>query len=142
MALGWSVGARLLRWLISTGITVAVFYALAGRWDLPWLWATAVVASLVTLPLTLTLDPDLARERRRPGPRGPQRRPPGYLGMLLGYPVIAVAIGSWWALIPGALCVLIVLRRTMLEDAYLLEHLPGYREYAAAGPNRLIPGVW
>ena len=224
MALGWSVGARLLRWLISTGITVAVFYALAGRWDLPWLWATAVVASLVTLPLTLTIDPDLARERRRPGPgavdrvtrvimtaaagtqvviacldvgrfhwsdripralhivglvllaggfglvtwsaavnrffssvvriqserghaivtTGPYRylRHPGYLGMLLGYPVIALAIGSWWTLIPGALCVLIVLRRTMLEDAYLLEHLPGYREYAAAVPSRLIPGVW
>src|SRR3990172_6348022 len=68
MTLGWSIGARILRWLISTALTVAVFYAVAGRWDLPWLWATAALGSLLTLGLTLTIDPDLARERRRPGP--------------------------------------------------------------------------
>lgn len=56
MALGWSVGARLFRWVISAAITVAVFYALAGRWDLPWLWATAALGSLLTLVLTLTID--------------------------------------------------------------------------------------
>ncbi len=224
MTLGWSTGGRILRWLIGTAVTVAVFYALAGRWDLPWLWATAAVGSLLTLPLTLTMDPDLARERRRPGPggvdhvtrvvmvgaigaqvivacvdvgrfhwsdtvpatvhllglvlfvagfglvtwsvainrffssvvriqserghaivtTGPYRyvRHPGYVGMLLGYPVIALAIGSWWALVPGALCVAIVLRRAALEDAYLLEHLAGYRDYAATVRSRLIPGVW
>lgn len=75
---------------------------------------------------------------------GPYRyvRHPGYLGMLLGYPVIALAIGSWWALLPSALCALIVLRRAALEDAYLQEHLAGYREYAAGVTHRLIPGVW
>ncbi len=224
MTFGWSVGARIARWLISAAITVAVFYLLAGRWDLPWLWATAALGSLLTLGMTLTIDPDLARERRRPGPggldrvtrlamaasvaaqvsvacldigrfhwsdtvplaahvlglavfglgfgllswavvvnrffssvvriqtdrghaiitQGPYRyvRHPGYLGMLLGYPVIALAVGSWWALVPSALCVLVVLRRLRIEDAYLQEHLAGYREYATRVPYRLVPGVW
>jgi protein-S-isoprenylcysteine O-methyltransferase Ste14 len=69
-------------------------------------------------------------------------RHPGYLGMLMSYPFVSLAIGSWWALIPGALCFAIVLRRAMLEDAYLQRHLPGYREYAGSVAHRLIPGVW
>ncbi len=224
MTLGWSVWARLARWLLSAAITVAVLYLLAGRWDLPWLWATGATGSLLTLALTLTIDPELARERRRPGPGGLDRatrvvmsvcvaaemviasldvgrfhwsdtvpvaaravglalftggfglvvwsvgvnrffssvvriqtdrghqivtagpyrylRHPGYLGMLLGYPFMPMAIGSWWGLLPGLGSAIIVLRRTLIEDAYLREQLAGYREYAARVPSRLVPGVW
>ena len=224
IALGWSTGTRILRWLINTALMVGAFYVLAGRWDLPWLWATAAVGSLVGLPLVLTIDPDLVKERRRPGPGAVDRasqvfiavavgaqiivacldvgrlhwsdtvpaalhvvglvlfaagfglvtwslavnrffssvvrirserghqiistgpyghvRHPGYLGMLVGYPVMGLAIGSWWALIPGALSFAVVLRRAVLEDRYLLERLAGYRDYAGKVRSRLIPGVW
>ncbi|HEX4601602.1 MAG TPA: isoprenylcysteine carboxylmethyltransferase family protein [Gemmatimonadales bacterium] len=224
MTLGWSVPARLVRWVSSAAITVAVCRALAGRWDLPWMWATAGVGSLGALVLMLAIDPDLARERRRPGPggfdrfsrtaiaicvgaegifalldvgrwhwsdhvpvavhvasltlfalgfgvvvwaiwvnrffssvvriqtdrghqlvtAGPYRyiRHPGYLGMLLAYPVIGLAIGSWWTLVPGAIGMAVVLRRMLVEDGHLQQHLPGYREYVSAVPGRLIPRVW
>ena len=224
MALGWGIGARLLRWLAVSVVTLGGFFLLAGRWDLPWLWALGIVASLYGLALSLTIDADLARERSRPGPGGVDRgrqwilsvvvgaqvvvacldvgrfhwsdsvppalraaglllfaggyglvtwsvavnrffasvvrvqadrghtiiesgpyhyvRHPGYIGMLLSYGVIGLAIGSWWSLVPGILCLALVLRRALLEDAYLLEHLHGYREYATTVPYRLIPGVW
>ena len=224
MALGWSIGARLLRWLAASIASLASFFLLAGRWDLPWLWATGLVASLLGLAMFLTIDPDLARERRRPGPGGVDRRTqrllstamsaqvvvacldvgrfhwsdgvppslrtaglllfgagfglviwsvavnrffssvvrvqadrghtiitrgpygyvrhPGYAGMLMSYPLVSLAIGSWLALLPGALCFALVLRRARLEDAYLQQHLPGYRDYATSVGYRLIPGVW
>ncbi len=213
-----------MRWVLSGVATVAVVYLLAGRWDLPWMWAMAGVGLLAVLPLTLTIDPELARERRRPGPggrdhlsrwliavfvgaamviacldvgrfhwsdgvpatvhaaglalvglgyalvswavmvnrffssvvrvqtdrghqiitTGPYRylRHPGYLGMLMGYPTPALAIGSWWALVPSAAAVLIVLRRLRIEDAYLRANLAGYPEYAARVRYRLLPGLW
>jgi protein-S-isoprenylcysteine O-methyltransferase Ste14 len=197
LTLGWSTGARIVRWAIGAVITVLSGYLVAGRWDVPWLWAALGVASLGTLIVSLTIDPGLAAERRRPGPgardrgtqlamtilmsaasilagldvgrrhwsdgvplgahvaalalfalgyglvvwavtvnrffsgvvrvqtdrgqrfvtTGPHRwvGHPGYLGMVVGYPMLVLATGS---------------------------HLPGYRSYAAQVPNRLIPGVW
>lgn len=75
---------------------------------------------------------------------GPYRwlRHPGYLGMVVGYPMLVLAIGSWWGFVLAAACVPLVIRRLRLEDRYLEAHLPGYREYAARVPKRLIPGVW
>jgi protein-S-isoprenylcysteine O-methyltransferase Ste14 len=69
-------------------------------------------------------------------------RHPGYLGMLMGYPFVSLAIGSWWAVVPGAACFAVVLRRALLEDAHLQQHLPGYRDYAASVTSRLLPRVW
>ena len=220
MTLAWSIAARVARWAAISAVTVAACRVLAGRWDVPWMWATVAVALLVALPVNLAIDPDLARERRRPGPggfdritvlavatctaaesflaildvgrfhwsdhvpasvhilalglfalgfgvvawavsvnrffssvvriqtdrghqlvtAGPYRyvRHPGYLGMLLAYPVIGVAIGSWYALIPGIVALALVLRRMLVEDRYLKDHLPGYKEYATKVP-RLIP---
>lgn len=223
MTLGWSVPARVGRWAASAAITVAAVRVLAGRWDVPWIWATVGVASALGLAVTLVIDPELVRERRRPGPggfdrltrtivgacvgaemvvagldvgrfhwsdgvpvavraagvtlfalgfglvgwavavnrffssivriqterghrlvtTGPYRfvRHPGYLGMLMAYPVLGVAMGSWWTLVPGAVCAAAVLRRLRVEDRYLLAHFPGYRDYAAAVKGRLIPGM-
>ena len=75
---------------------------------------------------------------------GPYRyvRHPGYLGMLLAYPVMSLVIGSWWALVPGAGCARIVLRRLFIEDRFLRDRLAGYAQYAARVPYRLIPRVW
>lgn len=55
---------------------------------------------------------------------------------------IALALGSYWALIPVVVMATVLVVRTMLEDRMLQRELPGYREYAARVRYRLIPGVW
>lgn len=224
MKLGWSVPARLLRWVVGCAVNAAVALAVTGRWGLPWVWATVVLAAVITLPAVLSIDPELLRERRKPGPgardrvsvrllmacyivqvvlalldvgrlhwsdtvpavlhvaglagnaagfvvilwsirvnrffssvvriqtdRGHQLvttgpygivRHPGYAGMLLAYPTASLAIGSWWAVLPGALCGLVVLRRCALEDTYLTANLAGYPTYREQVRFRLIPGLW
>lgn len=51
-------------------------------------------------------------------------------------------LGSFWALVPGGLVVVLFVFRTKLEDRFLQENLEGYREYAARVRWRLVPGVW
>jgi len=75
------------------------------------------------------------------GPYGIIRHP-GYLGMLVGAPAAALALGSWWAVIPAIGYSALIARRAAMEDRYLREQLDGYSEYAARVPYRLIPGIW
>jgi protein-S-isoprenylcysteine O-methyltransferase Ste14 len=52
-------------------------------------------------------------------------------------------LGSWLAtLIAGAPMILILRRRTLLEDKMLREGLSGYKGYAARVKYRLAPGIW
>ena len=69
-------------------------------------------------------------------------RHPMYLGALLLFAGIPLALGSFWALVPAAVAAVVVLIRTVMEDRTLHEELPGYREYANRVRRRLIPGVW
>ncbi|MGH7569600.1 MAG: methyltransferase family protein [Gemmatimonadales bacterium] len=215
---------RLARWAAVTVLYGAILFALSGRWGDALYWAYLAATSVAALVLVLTIDPELARERRRPGPggidrwrrvpmtvflfahlvvgtldagryhwsdsvgpalrgagllgstaamawlvwavavnrffspvvriqterahqlvtRGPYRvvRHPGYLGMLLVPPCSALALGSWWALVPALVCTLLVLRRAVIEDRYLVRHLDGYQAYANTVRWRLLPGVW
>jgi protein-S-isoprenylcysteine O-methyltransferase Ste14 len=69
-------------------------------------------------------------------------RHPGYSGMIistLGFPLL---FGSLWTIIPTLLSILILLIRTSLEDATLINELPGYLEYTQKTPYKLIPKVW
>ena len=75
---------------------------------------------------------------------GPYRyvRHPGYVG-LIGFDLSApLALGSLWALIPGALAACLFVLRTALEDRTLQEELDGYRDYSGQVCYRLLPGVW
>jgi len=76
--------------------------------------------------------------------KGPYKliRHPGYLGAIMFTVGIPILLGSWWALIPNLIAVLLYLVRTVLEDQTLIEELPGYKEYAQFVKSRLIPGVW
>ena len=69
-------------------------------------------------------------------------RHPGYVGMLLFLATLPLALGSWWAFVPGSVLVLFGLRRLVIEDRFLAAHLPGYREYASRVSYRLLPGIW
>jgi protein-S-isoprenylcysteine O-methyltransferase Ste14 len=53
-----------------------------------------------------------------------------------------LALGSWWALIPGVICAVLMLVRTRLEDKTLQAELPGYPDYTQRTRYRLLPGVW
>jgi protein-S-isoprenylcysteine O-methyltransferase Ste14 len=69
-------------------------------------------------------------------------RHPGYIfGAILTFGV-ALALGSWWALLPASLVTAVLVIRTCLEDATLRRELPGYAEFAARVRYRWIPGVW
>jgi protein-S-isoprenylcysteine O-methyltransferase Ste14 len=69
-------------------------------------------------------------------------RHPGYLGMLLVSPMAALALGSWWALLPAGLYWALIVRRVVAEDRFLHENLAGYPQYASRVPHRVLPGVW
>jgi protein-S-isoprenylcysteine O-methyltransferase Ste14 len=75
---------------------------------------------------------------------GPYRfvRHPMYSGVVLGYLLMPLALGSWWAAGPSWLLITLFVWRTAREDATLLAELPGYADYAQRTRYRLLPGVW
>jgi protein-S-isoprenylcysteine O-methyltransferase Ste14 len=69
-------------------------------------------------------------------------RHPMYVGVILLILCLPLALGSFYALIPAALIILLFILRTFLEDKTLQAELPGYKEYAARVRYKLIPGIW
>ena len=65
--------AFMLRILAFEAMLAAILFLAAGRRDLPWFWAVlAVHTSLMTVAMS-AIDPDLRRERIKPGPGGKDR---------------------------------------------------------------------
>ena len=75
---------------------------------------------------------------------GPYRfvRHPGYAGISVGVPCLALPLGSWLSILPMLAFCALVLRRTRLEERFLREKLEGYTSYAEQVRYRLLPGVW
>jgi protein-S-isoprenylcysteine O-methyltransferase Ste14 len=75
---------------------------------------------------------------------GPYRwlRHPGYAAALIGMPSGGLALGSWLSLVPAGVMLILVVRRTALEDRFLRLNLDGYEAYAHRVRFRLIPGIW
>ena len=75
---------------------------------------------------------------------GPYRiiRHPGYAAAICWGLCGGFALGSWWAFAPLFPVLVLLVRRTVIEDRYLRANLPGYLEYAARIRFRLIPGLW
>ena len=75
---------------------------------------------------------------------GPYRfvRHPSYVGIILFELAVPVLLASWWALIPSALNVVLLILRTALEDQTLQAELSGYADYARQRRYRLVPGIW
>lgn len=219
----------LLKWLVALVLLFTVPFLVAGRWDLPLVWASLGVYGgflLLSWLVIFRRDPDLLKERQQPGPdakrwdrillqiygwvllltlivalldvgrfhwsdtvplwlqiagllgltvslaftgwamaenrffsevvriqhdrghcvvaTGPYRyvRHPGYLGNVLAFPCMTLALGSWLALALSALLVAMFVVRTALEDRTLQAELSGYTEYAQQVRYRLVPGVW
>ena len=75
---------------------------------------------------------------------GPYRfcRHPGYLGGVLFGLATPLVLGSYWALLPQAAAVGLLVLRTALEDRMLKRDLLWYADYARAVRFRLVPGLW
>jgi protein-S-isoprenylcysteine O-methyltransferase Ste14 len=75
---------------------------------------------------------------------GPYRyvRHPAYVGMILFDLAMSTLLASWWALIAGGLCAILLILRTALEDRTLQAELTGYVDYARQVRYRLLPGIW
>jgi protein-S-isoprenylcysteine O-methyltransferase Ste14 len=69
-------------------------------------------------------------------------RHPGYITAVIFAAGIALSLGSLYALIPAGVLTLLLIGRTLAEDATLKAELTGYRDYAARVKQRWIPGVW
>jgi protein-S-isoprenylcysteine O-methyltransferase Ste14 len=75
---------------------------------------------------------------------GPYRivRHPMYLGMLLMYLFSPLALGSYWAVIPSALIIPLLVARIRNEERVLMRDLKGYPDYIQKTKYRLVPGIW
>ena len=69
-------------------------------------------------------------------------RHPMYLGFIVVFVMSALALGSWWALLPALLIIPVIVMRITDEEAVLANELDGYREYSKMTRHRLIPWIW
>lgn len=69
-------------------------------------------------------------------------RHPMYLGAGLMYTLSPLALGSYWALIPGIFIIGILIARIISEESFLARDLPGYKDYMQKTKYRLVPGIW
>jgi len=69
-------------------------------------------------------------------------RHPGYAGLILFEFAISTLLASWWAIVAGGICALLIILRTALEDRTLQAELTGYTDYARQVRYRLLPGIW
>jgi protein-S-isoprenylcysteine O-methyltransferase Ste14 len=75
---------------------------------------------------------------------GPYRfvRHPGYTAGLLAAITSGIALGSWISTFIAPIALALLVWRTIVEDRMLQRDLPGYGDYAARVPYRLVPGIW
>jgi protein-S-isoprenylcysteine O-methyltransferase Ste14 len=69
-------------------------------------------------------------------------RHPMYAGALPMFFGMALALGSFWGLVPAALLTGAIVWRLLDEELVLAAELPGYTDYQRKVRSRLIPGVW
>lgn len=69
-------------------------------------------------------------------------RHPGYAAAMPLFLGLPLCLGSFWAMIPALLAIVLLVVRTFLEDRMLRQELPGYQEYAQRVRYRLAPGMW
>lgn len=127
---GWS--APLPLWLHIVALLISAFGYALGTW--------AMVENAY-FSMIVRIQDDRGHQVCKTGPYKLVRHP-GYLGTLLFEFFVPILLGSWWALIPGALTSLLTVVRTGFEDKALQEELPGYSEFSQETRFRLVPGIW
>jgi protein-S-isoprenylcysteine O-methyltransferase Ste14 len=122
---------------VPPALQIVAFVGFIPAMALPW-WAMSVNTYLSTIVRVQT------ERGHHVVTAGPYRyvRHPMYVGTILFGLCIPLFLGSWYALLPGALMGIGYVIRTALEDRTLQAELPGYADYAAQVRYRLLPGVW
>lgn len=69
-------------------------------------------------------------------------RHPMYLGIIVSFLGIPLALSSWWSLIASVVIVGLFVYRTYREDQMLMDGLAGYVEYSDEVKYKLFPGIW
>ena len=69
-------------------------------------------------------------------------RHPGYSSASLLAVGMALALGSWWALVPALVAIAVLVYRTGREETTLRAELAGYTEYTGRVRYRWLPGIW
>jgi len=69
-------------------------------------------------------------------------RHPGYIAFILLYTSFPLIVGSFYALYASLLTAILLVFRTVLEDATLKKELDGYLDYTKKTKYRLIPLIW
>jgi protein-S-isoprenylcysteine O-methyltransferase Ste14 len=116
-------------------IAALVFFLAAG-----FLGAWAMAANRY-FSATVRLQSDRGHSVVKGGPYGVIRHP-GYTAGIISIMATPVLLESWFALLPASLVAAGYIIRTALEDSFLKNNLPGYRDYISTVQYRLIPGVW
>jgi protein-S-isoprenylcysteine O-methyltransferase Ste14 len=137
-------------------IPLAAYDAARAHWSNAPLWVVllgyaAIIAGIAGTAWAQAVNPFFEPGVRLQTERGqhvidtgPYRlvRHPGYSSALLLFIGLALALGSWWALIPAGLASAILVLRTALEDSLLRRSLDDYEAFTRRTRARLIPGVW
>lgn len=135
---------------------VAGFDAVRYRWSHAPLWLKILaflgfIPSLVIGFWAMRENPYLSEMVRIQEERGhkvctsgPYRyvRHPMYSGIIVFFICLPLALGSFYALIPAAIIVILFVIRTALEDRTLQQELGGYKEYTQRVHYKLIPFIW
>lgn len=69
-------------------------------------------------------------------------RNPMYSSAAVYFIATALALGSYWGLIPSTLAILALVWRLFDEEKFLTRNLSGYKEYCAKIRWHLIPGIF
>ena len=69
-------------------------------------------------------------------------RHPMYIGWLVTFSGVPLALGSWWGLFTLIPVALVIIWRLLDEETFLARNLPGYSEYQNRVRYRLVPFLW
>jgi protein-S-isoprenylcysteine O-methyltransferase Ste14 len=138
-------------WLVLMGLDAVRF-----RWSHVPIWVQAIGAILIALNAyvayrtwrentfaapVVKIQTERGHQVVMTGPYAYVRHPmyAGNLLFLIGAPLL---VGSWYGLAAAPLMMAMLAMRAVLEERTLASELPGYRDYAARVPYRLIRGIW
>jgi protein-S-isoprenylcysteine O-methyltransferase Ste14 len=69
-------------------------------------------------------------------------RHPMYIGWLVTFSGVPLALGSWWGLFTIIPITLVIVWRLLDEETFLAGNLTGYSEYQNRVRHRLVPFIW